>query len=211
MSQQAILENKSLENIDLSQYLLKKGDSMSGSLHLKYNYPLLEFNKQLAWGGSIGYENHINDSMDFSLTNSRSIFAFKTGHVFSQTENFLDNGTITPDFSIGNNGSPWAKVGTNIVWHTGNHKDTGPFEYIGSLTAGSSTVTKDLPYYGTYIVVANYDYWASAGGVWFVLTNPGDSRCVNIVKSDHASCSISGKTLSWYADSWGSSCHIYYL
>ena len=60
-------------------------------------------------------ENHINDTMDFSLTNSGSIFAFKTGHVFSQTENFLDNGTITPDFSIGNNGSPWAKVGKNIV------------------------------------------------------------------------------------------------
>ena len=48
MAQKAVLDNKSLENIDLNQYLLKTGDSMSGSLHLKYNYPLLEFNKQPA-------------------------------------------------------------------------------------------------------------------------------------------------------------------
>ena len=82
------------------------------------------------------------------------------------------------------------------------------FKYIDRVTSGSNTVKKTLGY-GLYLFISNTAHWSEASGIWFVSINPGSSKVSNIVSAQHCSLSVSGKTVSWTADSYGSEAVIY--
>ena len=84
------------------------------------------------------------------------------------------------------------------------------FHYVGTVTAGSNTVTITLSN-GGYLFVSNLAHWQTASGIWYVSINNGGSKAVNIVTAEHCSLSVSGKVVSWQADSWGSEAIIYEL
>ena len=82
------------------------------------------------------------------------------------------------------------------------------FKYISSISANSSTSTMTFDY-GGYMFISNTAHWSEASGIWYVSINYGSSKVTNIVQAQHCSLSVSGKTVSWYADSYGSCAVIY--
>ena len=82
------------------------------------------------------------------------------------------------------------------------------FRYICQIQADNSTETLTLDY-GGYLIISNLEHWSDASGIWYASINIGNSKISNIVPAEHCSLSISGKTLSWQADSFGSVAVIY--